>query len=325
MTQRLKPLVLSLLSVSLVFQGCFLTDSSPNEDSDDDNGGTAGSKPSGGGTGGGGGVGGGTGGSGATGGDLPTGGAVTGGVGATGGTNTGGATGGVGGSLPTGGTPPTGGTNTGGSAGATGGSGGLGTGIQWLSFDGSWADLAAEPNGALNISGSVYAYQDACAQVTYDAATRCVSGTLCAPGADSANWGMAVGFDFHNTGEEGTPPNTKLRWNATTAGAIGVAWQVSGSAPGLQVWITNMDPTWNGQCAADDCAINGPPDGKPTTFANTEDSLYLNNLVKDNWGGTGTIYTFDPTNILALQFKLAAVVSGATAFSFCIDRIGIIR
>ncbi len=199
------------------------------------------------------------------------------------------------------------------------------TGINWLSLDGSWADPAAGVNGALNISGAVYAYGDACASVNWDPDTRCVSGTLCEPGSDFANWGMAVAFDFHNTGESGTPPDTKMAWDANAVGAVGVAWQVSGTAPGLQVWVTNMDPSWNGQCSADECAIDGPPDGKTTTVLGAPDQMLFSSMVKDDWGGAGTSYSFSSSSILTLQFKLASVVSGATAFDFCIDQIGIVR
>ena len=247
--------------------------------------------------------------------------------GSTGGAGVGGTTGGAntGGTFPTGGTPATGGT-TGGS-GMTGGAGGTGPltpGVHWLSIEGSWADISAEPNASLGISGALYAFADSCAQITWDESTRCVSGTLCDPGATFANWGMAVGFDFHNTGAAGTPANTKMPWNAGAVGARGIAYQISGTAPGLQGWITNMDPVWNGMCTADDCSIAGPPDGTPTATLSSVGNLYFDTLVKDDWGGSGTIYTFSAANILSLQFKMASVVSGPVAFSFCIDRIGII-
>jgi hypothetical protein len=199
------------------------------------------------------------------------------------------------------------------------------TGIQWLSIDGSWADPSEAPNGELGISGSFYAFGDSCAEVFYDEVTRCISGTLCDPGPSFANWGAAIGFDFYTTGAEGSPPNVKQPWNASTIGAIGLAWEISGTAPGLQVWITNMDPIWNGMCTADDCGIDGPPDGKASTVLGRQDTLNFNGMVKDDWGGAGTPHAFDRTNILAIQFKLAAVISGPTPFSFCIDRLGVIR
>ncbi len=207
----------------------------------------------------------------------------------------------------------------------TGGTTTLQSGINWLTFDGNWADPEAGVNGDLNISGVLYTYDDGCATVNWDPTTRCVSGTLCDPGADYANWGMAVGFDFHNTGEDGTPPETKFAWSASSVGAQGVAWQVSGYAPGLQVWITNMDSSWAGECAADDCTIDGPPDGTTYTSLGAPDQMSFSSMVKDDWGGSGTAYTFDPDQVLAMQFKLASVVSGAVSYDFCIDQIGIVR
>jgi hypothetical protein len=199
------------------------------------------------------------------------------------------------------------------------------TGTNWLTFSGSWAAAEAGVNGALNISGALYAFGDSCATMTWDETTRCLTGTLCEPGADFANWGVSVGFDFHNTGETGTPPNTKLPWSASAVAATGVAWAVSGTAPGLQVWVTNMDASFGSQCTVDECAINGPPDGRASTTLNGPDSMLFSGMVKDDWGGSGTTYTFDSSRILALQFKLASVVSGAASFNFCIDQIGITR
>jgi hypothetical protein len=216
----------------------------------------------------------------------------------------------------TGGTAPsTGGT-------ATGGSGGLVSGINWLTINEDWADPADTPNGGLNISGALYAYADACATLSWNPVTRCASGTLCTPGASYENWGIAVGFDFHNTGANGTPPDTKMTWNPATVGAVGVAWSISGSAPGLQLWILNMDPSWNGQCTAASCEIAGPPDGTPT--AALQGQIFFSNLVKDDWGGSGVYYVFNPAAIQSLQFKLPAVVAGGQSFSFCVDRIGIV-
>lgn len=256
---------------------------------------------------------------------TPTGGSET---SAAGGSIDPGSTGGVP-SVSTGGQGGTGGTvsaGTGGVSISTGGaaSGGssAGGGTNWLSIVEDWADPATPPNDTLGISGVFYAYADDCALLSWDPVTRCVSGTLCEPGADYANWGIAVGFDFRNTGENGDPPDTKLLWDPAAVGAKGVAWRITGSAPGLQVWITNMDPTWGGVCTADDCAINGPPDG--TASASLSSSLLFDNMDKDDWGGSGTVYAFDPTAILALQFKLPAVVAGGLDYSFCIEQLGIV-
>lgn len=245
--------------------------------------------------------------------------------------------GGTGGSDGSGGSGGSDMTDTGGIGGTNDGTGGMGTGgmgtggasnmIHWLNFNESWAEASDPDNAALGISGGLYAYGDECATFTWDDETRCLSGTLCDPGEEFENWGVAVGFDFNNTGEEGEPADTKMPWNATAQEVIGLAWQVNGTAPGLQIWVTNMAPEWSGACDAGDCAIDGPPDGRSSTALNAVDQVLFNgaNFVKDYWGGTGQVYTFDRTNILALQFKLASVVSGAVPFNFCIEQIGAVK
>jgi hypothetical protein len=150
-----------------------------------------------------------------------------------------------------------------------------------------------------------------------------VSGEICDPGEDFANWGVAVAFDFHNTGDDGSPANAKKTWDPSLVGATGVAWQISGSAPGLQAWLTNMDPSHGGTCTLDSCEIDGPGDG--TSTASKTDQLSFGSLEKDYWGGSGTTYTFDPAALLSLQFKLPAVETGATSYSFCIDSLGVVR
>ena len=242
----------------------------------------------------------------------------------TGGTppGTGGTPPGTGGTPPgTGGTPPgTGGTPPG--TGGSGGSGGTVAGTNWLSFDGDWADPGVAPNGALNISGVIYAYADPCTAtyMTWDPTTRCVSGSICA--FSSTNWGMAIGFDFRNTGELGVPANTKMPWSAPAVAARGVAWNISGTVPHLQVWVLNMDPTHAGMCMVDDCSISGPPDGTPSPLMNG--TLLFNSMVKDDWGGSGTDYVFSPTNISALQFKIPSVEAAGFSYDFCVDQLGIV-
>jgi hypothetical protein len=179
------------------------------------------------------------------------------------------------------------------------------------------------PNGKLGINGAFYAYGDGCATVYWDAVSRCISGELCMVSA--TNWGVAIGFDLDNTGDTGTPPNTKLAWSAPSVGVTGFAWETrSPSTFSFQFWVLNMDPTWNGQCSAAQCDINGPPDG--TASASQDGQLLFSEMVKDNWGGTGTVYTLDTANISALQFKIpGATNSLATSYSLCIDRLGVIR
>jgi hypothetical protein len=238
-------------------------------------------------------------------------------------------TGGVGG-VGTGGRGGNSGASTGGRSGSAGtpGTGGssvveLTSGINWLGLSGDAAPSTMGLNEKLGINGVFYAYGDGCATMNWDGVTRCISGELCMVSA--ANWGVAVGFDFNNTGDTGTPPNTKLAWNAAAYGVTGFAWKTrSALTYSFQFWVQNMDPTWNGRCSATECSINGPPDG--TASATLDDQLLFGEMVKDNWNGTGTTYVFNVANISALQFKIpAATNSLATGYLLCIDALGVVR
>lgn len=219
-----------------------------------------------------------------------------------------------------------GGTSSGGDHGTAAGAGAEGGGparITWLELVESEAPASAAVNGELGISGAFYAYRDSCASLSWDPSTRCASGTLCDAGAQWENWGVAIGFDFRNTGSSGQPPDTKLSWDPRDVSAQGIAWRVSGSAPGLQVWVLNMEPSFGGVCTEDTCEIPGPPDGHPSPLLH--DELLFTNMRKDYWGGPGIDYDFDPALVYALQFKLPAINVGVASFSFCVEALGIIR
>jgi hypothetical protein len=151
----------------------------------------------------------------------------------------------------------------------------------------------------------------------------CISGTLCAPDAAGKNWGVGIGFDFNNTGENGTPPNVKMPWNATAVNAKGIAWALTGTAPGFGVWLTNMDSKYNGVCTVADCAIAGPADGVPGPYLSGE--LTFTSMEKDDWGGSGINYTFNPADILAIQFKLNARTAStiSSSYDFCVEGIAV--
>lgn len=257
-----------------------------------------------------------------SGGNSATGGSAGGGGANTGGSTTGGArSGGAPGSggKATGGVT-TGGISTGGSA--SGGSAGQGAKVEWLSFVNSDAPSTLSPNGALGINGVVYGSADSCAVFNWNPLTRCATGTLCNAN-NGENWGVALVFDFKNTGPSGTPANTKQLWNPNDVGALGVAWEITGSAPALQVWVLNMAPVWNGQCDAVTCEIAGPPDG--TAGASLAGQFLFSNMEKDDWGGSGIKYDYDPAKVHALQFKLPAIIAGAASFSFCLKSVGLVR
>jgi hypothetical protein len=228
---------------------------------------------------------------------------------------------GRGGNLATGGRATTGGVASSGGS-ASGGSAGQAFKVDWLSFVNSDAPSTLSPNGALGINGAVSSRHDSCAALDWNETTRCASGTLCNPN-NGDNWGVALVFDFKHSGPDGTPPNTTEVWDPTEVSARGVAWEVTGTAPGLQVWVLNMAPEWNGQCSSETCEINGPPDG--TAAAAPSGQLLFSNMKKDDWGGSGLVYKYDPAKVHALQFKLPAIVVGPVSFSFCLKSIGIVR
>jgi len=195
--------------------------------------------------------------------------------------------------------------------------------VNWLTLVADGAPPSQGVNGALNVNGVLYAYGDGCATLSWDPTSRCVVGNLCL--ANSLNWGVAVNFDFNNSGATGVPANTKYAWNANTVGAAGLAWQAIGQAPnGFQVWVLNMDPIFGGACTAQSCDINGPADG--TGIASDSGQISFLSMQKDYWGGTGVSYVFNPTDISAIQFKLPAAISSLdTTYELCIDAIGVIR
>jgi hypothetical protein len=211
-------------------------------------------------------------------------------------------------------------TGTGGTMGQAGASGA--PQVIWFELDESTAPASSTTNSELGIDGAFYAYGDGCSQLTWDDQGRCASGKLCAPELSPDNWGIAIGFDFRNTGAKGMPPDTKLTWNPDDFAARGLAWRIRGNAPKFQVWVLNMASSWQGQCSVMNCEIAGPPDGVALAALNGQ--LHFDNMIKDTWG-SGIDYEFDPAAVHALQFKIAAVKVGATSFDFCIDALGIVR
>jgi hypothetical protein len=183
-------------------------------------------------------------------------------------------------------------------------------------------------NGQLGIEGVFYAYGDGCAtrQMRWDPATRCLSGQLCPGPADETGtvWGVAIGFDLRNV-KELNVKELKRAWDAASAGVKGFAWRIHGTPlPPLQFWVQNMDPAFGGFCSGEGCSISGPPDG--TSSAAASGQLLFASMMKDDWGGTGTNYTFDARYISSLQFKApAALGSLSTSFEICIDSLGVMR
>lgn len=222
-----------------------------------------------------------------------------------------------------GGSKPSGGNSSGGTGAGSGGTPATEptTGINWLTLAQDAAPGDQAVNGALGIEGVFYAYGDACSTQTmsWDPETRCLSGTLCVADELGTNWGVSIGFDFNNV------KDTKHAWNASAAGVSGIAWRIDGSrVPSLQLWVQNMDPSYNGTCSAESCSINGPPDGQNPISSSGQMSFA--SMVKDNWGGTGTAYVFNPGNISSLQLKIPAALSSIDAsYDVCFEALGVVR
>ncbi len=238
-----------------------------------------------------------------------------------------GATNGTGGVGPTGGASSeaggTGGVDATGGATATVATGGQAsmTTLVWLTLDHDQAKSTSPPNDSLGINGRFYAYSDSCASFTFDPSTRCVVGMLCDVGAQYENWGVAMGFDFDYTGSTGTPANAALTWNPDAHNAVGVAWHITNlSTSMLQLWVLNMDPSYNGTCTSDSCSIDGPPDGNDQITP--DGTLYFSSMKKDTWN-SGINYTYSPAAVYSLQFKIPTVITGAETFEFCVDKLGL--
>ncbi len=238
--------------------------------------------------------------------------------GGAGGTSSGGT---GGGGKSSGGNGSGGSSNAGANSGGTSGGGSPNVGPTWLELEGAAAPSGLGDNGTLGVEGVFYAYGDACATPTmqWDPDSRCLSGELCVADETGANWGVAIGFDLDNRSE------VKHAWSASSAGVTGFAWSVQGlGLSRLQFWIQNMDPAFGGTCAATSCSIDGPPDG--TNAAAQSGQIDFNHLLKDDWGGSGTYYSFDPSNISSLQLKLPAPLDPlATSYEICVNGIGVLR
>lgn len=268
-----------------------------------------------------------------TGGVIPTGGTV-GGVIVTGGSiPAGGTTSAGGGVVATGGAIPPGGTTAvgGGGATATGGAttGTTGTASNqvcpdathcYLGLDGERAPLA---NNTYGIDGTFYLVGDGCATLTWDAQTRCASGTLCAKDPPNyLHWGAEIALNLRTGGGYDYP------FDATAKGVTGFFWEVTGTAPGMQVWIPLT--TNPGACLqTSGCALNQPPWGNPAPSLGPSGKNYVqlqtSSMSYDDWGAS---YDYpppwDPTHLHSIVWKLPARAS-ATPFNFCVQKVGVLH
>jgi hypothetical protein len=192
--------------------------------------------------------------------------------------------------------------------------------ITWLSLEGDRAPAGLAANAELGINGQFFPDVDSCVSYEWDPATRCISGTLCDLGRNYENFGMSVIFDLvHAVGDD----DTTLLWNPADFGVRGLAWELSGTAPKLQVWVLDMDPSWNGQCTSPLCRISGPGDGTPN--AALVQQLLFDDMVKDAWGFNGIRYEFDPAAMFGFELNIPTEQAAGESFEFCIERVGLIR
>lgn len=263
----------------------------------------------------------------ATGGVIPVGGTIIGGTMVTGG------------SIPAGGTTATGGAVAPGGTTAVGGGGAIATGGVTtgttgtasnqvcpdathctLGLDGSRAPLSSNTYG---IDGTFYLVGDGCATLTWDAQTRCASGTLCAKDPpDYLHWGAEIALNLRTGGGYDYP------FDATAKGVTGFFWEITGTAPGMQVWIPLT--TNPGACLqTSGCALNQPPWGNPTPSLGPSGRNYVqlqtSSMSYDDWGAS---YDYpppwDPTQLHSIVWKLPARAS-ATSFNFCVQKVGVLH
>jgi len=191
----------------------------------------------------------------------------------------------------------------------------------YLGLDGSTAPGSGNSYG---IDGGFYAVGDGCSTINWNAATRCASGTLCAKDPPYyLNWGAEIALNLNsNNGYE-------YGYDSTANGVTGFFWEVTGTAPGMQVWVpitANL-----GAClqTTNACELQEPPWGNPTPTmgpgGNNFVMIQTPNMSYDNWG-LGYTYPppWDPTRLHSIQWKLPAQ-DFATPFSLCVQKVGVIH
>jgi hypothetical protein len=248
----------------------------------------------------------------------------------TGGANPpGGTTAVVAGTSSTGGANPPGGTTAAAGASALGGNTGTTTPHEvcadathcTLGLDGSSAPASGNSYG---INGTFFPVGDGCATLTWNPQTRCASGTLCAKDPPNyLNWGAEVALNLK------TGAGYDYPFDATAAGVTGFFWEITGTAPGMQVWVPLT--TNPGEClqSSNTCALSQPPWGNPTPSLGPTGRNYVQLqttlMSYDQWGSS-YVYPppWDPTRLHSLVWKLPAQTV-ATSFNFCVQNVGVIH
>ena len=228
----------------------------------------------------------------------------------------------AGGAISTGGVVVTGGTSTPSSTAATTQVCADATHCT-LGMDGSAVPASGNSYG---IDGTFYVVGDPCtsASIKWDAANRCASGTLCAKDPPYyENWGVEISLNL-NCGN-----GYDYGYDSTTNGVTGFFWEVTGSAPHMQVWLALAANV--GAClqTTNACALDEPPWGNPSPSMGPTGNNYVSiqtvNMSYDDWG-LGYTYPppFDPTRLHSVQWKLPAQTL-STPFNFCIQKVGVLH
>jgi len=238
-----------------------------------------------------------------------------------------------------------------GSAGGSTGGGGSNKNLQPLLPDPTgFVDVTA--TGATGIKGAWYAYGDGigtdgtpttgdceskgmhamsdCSSITTPgfgnfpntAGKMCTSGTaakvLTQVGGTMPDytwmWGAGIGLDLNNGG--GDAGATKLPYNATAAGVVGIAFDID-SVPLATLRVELPTATQDGTSAA---FWGGDQMSSPILKGHNE---FLWKDVK------GPFYDsvappFDPTTILSIQFHIPTTTTASAAYSFCISNLSAI-
>jgi hypothetical protein len=241
-----------------------------------------------------------------------------------------------GGSIASGGVVVSGGTIASGGVVVSGGtiasSGGASASTTQVCSDATHCSLGLDGSGvpasgnSYGIDGTFYVVGDPCtsASITWNAATRCASGILCAKDPPYySNWGVEIALNLHCGG------GYDYGYDASANGVAGFFWEVTGTAPGMQVWVAlaaNM-----GAClqTTNLCALQEPPWGNPTPSmgpaGNNSVMIQPGYMSYDDWG-LGYTYPppWDPTRLHSVQWKLPARAL-STPFSFCVQNVGVIH
>ena len=188
-------------------------------------------------------------------------------------------------------------------------------------------DLGGVPGGgnAFGIEGGFYAVGDSCATLTWDAATHCASGTVCAKDPPYyLNWGVEIGMTLKSSG------GYDYGYDATANGVTGFFWEVTGTAPGMAVWLPQTAGLGACLTTSNKCTVLQPPWGNsmPSMGPSGSNFVMLSTMSMDyeDWG-LGYVYppAWDPTRIHSIQWKIPAGDYFSSTFNFCVKKVGVIH